>query len=63
MDFSEPVSVRLVNGNVYNDYIINVTELFYIGFLSAHSSVATIEDDDEKRPLSGFSLIMKMVNL
>ncbi|WP_010663828.1 DUF4960 domain-containing protein [Marinilabilia salmonicolor] len=54
MDFSEPVSVRLVNGNVYNDYIINVTELFYIGFLSAHSSVATIEDDDEKAAAEWF---------
>lgn len=46
-DFSVPISVRLVSGNVYNDYIINVTELFYIGFLSTSTSVGNILDDDE----------------
>ncbi len=53
-DFSLPISVRLVNGNVYNDYIISVTELFYIGFLSTSSSVAAIVEDDEKAAAAWF---------
>lgn len=53
-DFSSPIVVKLVNGNIYNDYIITVTELFYIGFLSASLSVEAIMEDDEKAAAEWF---------
>lgn len=54
MDFSTPIDVVLVNGNVYNNYTITVTEQFYIGFLGTYPSVSAIEDDDEKAAAEWF---------
>ncbi|MCW0483094.1 DUF4960 domain-containing protein [Gaoshiqia sediminis] len=54
MDFSNPLEVMVVNGDVFSKYTITVSELFYIGFLGTAPNVGAIADDDEKAAAEWF---------
>ena len=54
MDFTNPIDFTVINGDVYSQYTIVVTEEFFIGFLSSASSVSAIEEDDQKAAAEWF---------
>jgi hypothetical protein len=48
LDLRSPQSLTITNGNVYSKYTVKASVLAVTAFLSHHSSVAAITDDDEK---------------
>jgi hypothetical protein len=54
MDFTNPIEVQIVNGDVYSNYTISVTEQFFIGFLGTAANVAAITEDDQKAAAEWF---------
>lgn len=54
MDFTNPVDFTIVNGDVYSEYTISVTEQYFIGFLGTAANAAGITEDDEKAAAEWF---------
>ncbi|WP_205502314.1 DUF4960 domain-containing protein [Rufibacter psychrotolerans] len=48
LDLRSPQTFTLVNGNLFKKYTVSANVLSVTAFLSHHSSVANIQDDDEK---------------
>jgi len=48
VDYSEPIEVTIVNGNIFSKYTITVSEKFYIAFLGDAESFDGIIEDDQK---------------
>jgi hypothetical protein len=56
MDFTAPIEFTIVNGDVFSNYMITVSEDFFIGFLGTAPNVSSITQNDEKAAAEWFFL-------
>lgn len=54
MDFSNPITFTIVNGNIYSKYVISVSEKFNYAFLGEPASVAAMTIEDDKKAAEWF---------